>query len=150
MSDKLVWLEEARELGDLKDYDRNPRKMTKPAFQKLCDSIKQDGYHARIMVDTNGVIIGGHQRKRALLASGYKKKDIVSVITPSRPLTQEEFDRLNIRDNLPYGEFDFDMLANNFDSEKLIEWGMPEDWLDLGEKNFKEGAEDDHFFKMVS
>lgn len=143
MQDKLFWVEESRELGELKDYDRNPRKMTKPAFQKLCESIKQDGYHARIMVDTNGVIIGGHQRKRALLASGYKKKDIVSVITPSRPLTQEEFDRLNIRDNLPYGEFDFDMLANNFDADKLIDWGMPEDWLGLGKEVIEATDEDD-------
>lgn len=137
MSDRLFWLEESREIGELKDYDRNPRKMTKEAFKKLCESIKQDGYHARIMVDHNNVIIGGHQRKQALLASGYKKDKIISVITPSRPLTQEEFDRLNVRDNLPYGDFDYDMLANHFDAEKLIEWGMPADWLQIYEPKEK-------------
>lgn len=138
----LYWKEELRELGDLKDYEHNPRRMPKKAFQKLCDSIKQDGYHARIMIDTNDVIIGGHQRKKAMLASGYKKTDVVSVITPSRPLTPEEFDRLNIRDNLPFGEFDFDILGNRFDMTTLVEWGMPEEWLDLDASFVPSEAED--------
>ena len=139
----LVWTEKLMPLGDLQDYEHNPRRMTKEAFQKLCESIKSDGYHQRIMIDTNNVIIGGHQRKKAMLASGYKKKDIVSVITPSRPLTQEEFDRLNVRDNLPFGDFNFDILANRFDPETLIGWGMPEDWLSLGEPSVEEMSAED-------
>src|SRR5512143_1244105 len=132
MSD-ITWIEESRKLGELQDYEHNPRSISKDAFKKLCNSIKSDGYHQRIMIDTNGVIIGGHQRKKAMLASGYKKSDVVSVITPSRPLTPEEFDRLNVRDNLPFGDFNFDILANRFDPETLIDWGMPESWLSLGE-----------------
>jgi len=129
----LFWVQESRELGELKDYSVNPRSISKKAFESLCDSIKQDGYHARILVDSNNTIIGGHSRKKAMLKCGYKKTDIISVLTPSRPLSEEEFNRLNIRDNLPYGDFDFDMLANHFDAEKLIEWGMPEDWLQIYE-----------------
>lgn len=143
MDCNLTWSEETRKLGDLKDYDRNPRRMSKDAFSKLCESLKQDGYHGRILVDTDGVIIGGHSRKKALLASGFKKGDSVTVLVPNRKLSQEEFDRLNIRDNLPYGEFDFDMLANHFDAEKLIEWGMPEDWLSFEKEVIEATDEDD-------
>jgi 16S rRNA G966 N2-methylase RsmD len=125
----IVWSESKRKLKDIKDYEKNPRKMGNDAFGKLVESVKQDGYHSRIMINEDGTIIGGHQRKRALLKSGMKQSDEVEVLVPDRQLTEEEFNRLNIRDNLPYGEFDFDILADNFDIEQLVEWGMPEAWL---------------------
>ena len=43
--------------------------------------------------------------------------------------TQEEFDRINIQDNLLFGQFDFDILGNKFDMEQLTDWGMPETWM---------------------
>lgn len=128
---QLEWLEEDRPLGELRNYDNNPRTITKEAFKKLCDSIREDGYHGRILIDRNNKIIGGHQRKEAMLKVGYKKSDLVKVLVPCRDLTDDEFDRLNIRDNLPFGDFDFDILGNRFDAQKLIDWGMPEDWLNL-------------------
>lgn len=128
-----TWITEKRKLKDLKDYDKNPRTISKDAFNNLVESIQQDGYHGRIMVDTNNVIIGGHQRKKAMLKAGFKSSDEIEVLVPAKALTQEEFDRLNIRDNLPYGDFDFDVLANNFEAGQLIEWGMPEEWLPKAE-----------------
>lgn len=125
---KIEWKEEKRKIKDLKDYDKNPRRISKEVFEKLVESIKQDGYHGRIMV-YGDTILGGHQRKKALLKAGYKNTDEIAVLVPNRELTEDEFNRLNIRDNLPYGEFDFDILANEFDMDKLIEWGMPEEWL---------------------
>jgi DNA modification methylase len=125
---RIEWREEKRKIKDLKDYDKNPRRISKDVFEKLVDSIKQDGYHGRIMV-YGDIILGGHQRKKALLKAGYKNSDEIAVIVPNRELSDDEFNRLNIRDNLPYGEFDFDILANDFDADKLIEWGMPEEWL---------------------
>lgn len=139
MSKNIEWRTERRNLKDLKDSDKNPRRITKEAFKKLVDSLEQDGYHGRVMVDTNNVIIGGHQRKRALLKAGIKE---IEVLVPSRDLTSEEFDRLNIRDNLPYGDFDFDLLANFFDIDLLVEWGMPEGWLKFEDED--DGDDEDN------
>lgn len=125
----IVWLSKKIKLSKLKDFHKNPRQISKSDFERLVRDIKQDGYHSRVKVDTNDVIIGGHQRKKALLQAGYKENDEIEVLYPNRPLTEEEFERLNIRDNLSFGEFDFDILANEFDQEQLIEWGMPEEWF---------------------
>ena len=68
-------------------------------------------------------------RKKALLEAGLKESDIVEVLIPDRKLTQQELDRINIRDNLSFGEYDFDILGNRFDIDTLIDIGMPEDML---------------------
>jgi len=123
------WKSELWKLKDLRDYDKNPRKMDKKRFHKLVDSLKTDGYHQRLLINKDGTIIGGHARKKALLKAGYKDTSEIEVLVPDRLLEGDDLDRINIRDNLPYGEFDFDILANNFEPDKLIGWGMPEDWL---------------------
>ncbi len=122
------WKSELWKLKDLRDYDKNPRKMDKKRFHKLVDSLKTDGYHQRLLINKDGTIIGGHARKKALLKAGYKDTSEIEVLVPDRLLEGDDLDRINIRDNLPYGEFDFDILANNFEPDKLIGWGMPEDW----------------------
>ncbi len=121
---KLEWNEADILLSNINDYEHNPRSITKKAFERLVESIKQDGYHGRILVDTHGIIIGGHSRKKALLAAGYKSSDWVKVLTPSRELTAEEFKRINIRDNLEFGDFDMDILSSHFDVGFLKDIGM--------------------------
>ena len=91
--------------------------------------MKEDGYHQRIIVNHDLTIIGGHQRKKALLKAGFAKDGELEVLAPDRELTPQELDRINIRDNLAYGEYDFDILANRFDVQTLLDFGMPEDWL---------------------
>jgi hypothetical protein len=142
----IEWTIEHVKIKDLKEYPHNPRKMTKKEFDKLVRSLKEDGYHQRIVVDTENVIIGGHQRKKALLQAGFKPSDVIEVLMPNRPLLPEEFDRINIRDNLPFGMFDFDILSTRFDLEKLAEFGMDEDMIigfDGGEKDERESSSKD-------
>lgn len=124
-TEKITWIEKTVKIGDLKDYPKNPRKFSKDDFNRLVRDIKQDGYHKRILVDIDLTIIGGHKRKEALLKAGFSLKDDIKVLMPSRKLTQDEFDRLNVKDNLYFGEFDFDMLADFFDADQLADWGMP-------------------------
>lgn len=120
----IEWHSEVVRVADLKDFEANPRRITKTEFEKLVKSIKQDGYHQRIVANQDNKIIGGHQRKKALLAAGYMPHDKIEILKPSRDLTDDEFRRINIRDNLFNGEFDFDILANEFEIEKLVDWGM--------------------------
>ncbi len=139
MSD-LFWLHKAIKLKDLRDYEHNPRPISKKDFERLVESLEQDGYHTRIIVDTynNNTIIGGHSRKKALLKAGYSPEDAVDILYPSRPLTPTEFKRLNIRDNLVFGAFDFDVLANHFNPVELIDWGLEPSSMNLGDVTFKE------------
>ena len=51
----------------LKDYEQNPRRISKKDFEKLVESIKQDGYHQPMLIDFDNVIISGDKRKKALL-----------------------------------------------------------------------------------
>lgn len=141
----IEWTTEYVKIKDLKEYPNNPRKITKKEYDKLVRSIKEDGYHQRIIVDTNNVIIGGHSRKKALLSAGFKETDTIEVLMPNRALMPEELDRVNIRDNLPYGMFDFDILSSRFDLETLSEFGMDENMIigfDGGEDEGKPSSED--------
>jgi hypothetical protein len=126
---KANWAEVEIKINDLKEYGRNPRRMSKDQYNNLVKSLKEDGYHNRMRVDLDGTIIGGHQRKKALLSAGFKKDDKIPVLMPLEKLSPEEFKRMNVQDNLSYGEYDFDMLATDFDVAELIEWGMPDGWL---------------------
>lgn len=121
----IKWKSGFCKVRDLKDYSNNPRKMGKDEFNNLVRSLVEDGYHQRLLVNTDGTIIGGHSRKKALLKAGYTLDSEIEVLFPTVQLSGEAFDRVNIRDNLGYGAWDFDMLGNNFEPQQLIDWGMP-------------------------
>lgn len=131
----LIWLNEKIQIKDLKEFSDNPRKISKKDFDRLVNDIKQDGYHRRIMLSHDNHIIGGHSRKKALLKAGYKLSDEIEVIKPSRELTETEFKRLNVRDNLYFGEFDMDILANKFDPFELSDWGLTIPEVEIGDLN---------------
>lgn len=128
--DEIIWSHERRKLSSLKPHPNNPRRIPKDKFQKLVENIEKNGYTNRIIINHDNVVLGGNQRLRALKQLGFAEID---VLVPDRELTQEEQDRINITDNLAAGEWDFDALGNSWDTEKLIEWGMPVEWL-LGDK----------------
>ena len=138
----FTWTETKMLLSDLRPYNKNPRRITKEQFEKLKRSIQEDGFHQRLLVTEDGRVIGGHQRIKALKELGYKE---VECLVPSRELTDEEYERLNIRDNLQAGEWDFEALANFFDADKLLDWGFPEGLLPKqeGVVNEPEGDEDE-------
>lgn len=139
----LNWTSKTIQISELKEYEHNPRRIGKKEFEKLVNSIQQDGYHQRIIVNHDNIIIGGHQRKKALLEAGLNESDTVEVLIPDRKLTQEELDRINIRDNLSFGEYDFEILANRFDTETLVDFGMSGDLLiGFGDDELLAAAED--------
>lgn len=128
---KIEWVTTNIKISDLIDYPHNPRSISKKDYERLVNDIKQDGYHRRLLVNYDNVIVGGHSRKKALLDAGYSQNQEIEVLKSGRLLSTLELQRLNIRDNLPFGDFDFDILGNHFDAEALIEFGMPPEWLDL-------------------
>lgn len=122
----IQWTEQVVPVAKLKPYERNPRRISEKAFEKLKASLAESGYHQRITVNADLGVVGGHMRIRALKELGIRE---VPVLVPDRNLTEAEFRRILIQDNLPFGEFDFDELANGFDIDELVEWGFNEDQL---------------------
>jgi hypothetical protein len=86
-----------------------------------------------MVIDNNNVVLGGNMRLTALKDLGYKEIPDNWVKRASE-LTDEEKQRFVIADNVGFGDWDWDILANTFDSELLLDWG-----LDLPiEKDYKE------------
>lgn len=120
MSD-IIWNIERRNLSDLKDYNKNPKECTQKTYEFLKDCIDKFGFIDKPFINTDNMIIGGHLRKRVLFELGY---DEIDVYVPSRTLTEKEVEELCIRHNLHQGDWDFDMLANQFDASSLLKWGF--------------------------
>lgn len=117
----------------------NPRIIKDDKFKKLVESIKNFPSMLElrpIVVDKAMVILGGNMRYRALQELKYT--DIPdNWIKIADKLTDEEKRRFIIEDNMPFGEWDYDVLANNFDVDELLEWGFSEDDLKI-EKEIEE------------
>lgn len=118
---KLEWHIESRSLSELRGYDKNPRKLTKGQLDQLQKSIERFGLIDKPFINTDNVIIGGHQRVALLKRLGHETAE---VYVPNRALTSKEVEELNIRHNQNSGSWDYDILANQFDTMELIQWGF--------------------------
>ena len=117
----MQWTLETRKIKDLKDYEKNPRRLTKDQEVHLKKSIDRFGLIDKPIITRDGTLIGGHQRKNILKKLGLKE---VECWVPDKDLDEKEIQELNIRLNKNSGEFNFDVLANEFDVPDLLEWGF--------------------------
>jgi len=117
---------EYRKVKELKKLEGNPRVIKDEQFKTLCKSIEAnpDYFEARpcILSDRTGelVIIAGNQRYEA--AKFLKLKQIPTFLIPN--LTEEREKEIIIRDNVSNGDFDWDLLANEWDEQELKDWGL--------------------------
>jgi DNA modification methylase len=129
-------------LKDIHVNPDNPRIIKDERFKKLCKSIEEFPKMMTlrpIIIDNEGMILGGNMRFKALLELGYKEVPD-EWVRRADELTDDEKRRFIIEDNLPFGEWDWDTLANDCDEHELIDWGM--DIPDFAFK--KEAVEDDY------
>lgn len=119
--DELKWSLVSAKLRELKELDSNPRKMTQAQEEQLLESLKKFGVSEKPIINLDGTLIGGHQRKRLLMKLGYKE---IECWSPNRLLTKQEVKELNVRLNKNTAKFDYDILANEYEIEDLIEWGF--------------------------
>jgi ParB-like chromosome segregation protein Spo0J len=128
------------EINKLKPATYNPRQISKKQYNDLKDSIVKFGLVDPIILNKDFTVIGGHQRLQVCKELKYKDIDCVVL-----DLTKEDERELNIRLNKSGGEFDMDILANEFDIEELTDWGFKEIELGLNIDKIIEGnTEDDH------
>lgn len=110
-------------LADLIPTENNPRQIKKDDFERLKKSVQSFPQMLdirEIVVDEDNRILGGHQRVKALLANGEKEVNVKVV----EGLSEEEKREFVIRDNIQNGEWDFDVLANEWDDLPLDDWGI--------------------------
>jgi len=115
-------------VGKIKPNPQNPRVIKDEAFKRLCASIREDRdyFEARpILVNKDMVIFAGNQRYRAAVEIGMKEVPVIVMDTP-----ELEAKRM-LRDNISAGDWDMDILANDFDADFLRKVGFSDD--ELGE-----------------
>lgn len=125
---KIKWKLEKRKLCDLIPYFKNPRQLSKDQEANLRASLDQFGVVEPPCINLDNTIIGGHQRISIL-----KREEIdeIEVMVPSRMLTEKEVEKLNLRLNKNMGEWDWDILANEFEIEDLLDCGFTEKELEF-------------------
>jgi hypothetical protein len=120
---QIIWKIEIRKISQLKDYYKNPRILTAKQELNLKRSLEKFGLIDKPILNLDNTIIGGHQRKRTLKKLGHKE---IECWIPNRQLEKKEVEELNISLNQS-GEFDFDILANQYDLVNLVEYGFYSD-----------------------
>tara|TARA_R110000751_G_scaffold50096_2_gene110987 strand:- start:2463 stop:3056 length:594 start_codon:yes stop_codon:yes gene_type:complete len=101
----------------------NPRLIREGKFKKLVQSIKEfpEMLQLRpIVVNEEMGILGGNMRYKACQQLGHKEVYIIK----AENLTESQMESFVIKDNVGFGEWDWDLLANQWDSVKLEEWGL--------------------------
>ena len=123
----------------VKSNPNNPRIIKDDKFAKLVASIKEFPKMLEIrpiVVNDDMIVLGGNMRLKACIHAGLKEVPIIKVTD----LTEQEQKQFIIKDNVSGGEWDWNMLANEWDAEELDAWGL--DVPDFGKEL---DAEEDDF-----
>lgn len=123
-------------INKVKSNPSNPRIIRDDKFKKLVQSIidfPQMLEIRPIVVDADMIVLGGNMRLKAAQEAGLKKIPIII----ADELTEEQKKEFIIKDNVGFGEWDWELLANEWDNELLVDWGL-DVWIDTDEKTLDE------------
>ena len=110
-------------ITDIKPNPNNPRIIKDDKFKKLVKSIQDFPQMLElrpIVIDENNVVLGGNMRLKACIEAGLTDVPVKQ----AADLTEEQKKEFIVKDNVGYGEWDWDDLANNWNTNDLIEWGL--------------------------
>ena len=110
-------------IKDIKTNPNNPRYIKDEKFNKLVQSIKELPEMLKlrpIVVNDDMVVLGGNMRLKACQKAGLKEVHIIK----ASELTKEQQQEFIIKDTVGFGEWDWDMIANEWDTEKIEDWGL--------------------------
>lgn len=114
---------ESVRIQEVKTNPNNPRIIKDDKFKKLVRSIKEFPEMLKlrpIVVDENNIVLGGNMRLRACKEAGLKEVHIIK----ADQLTEKQQREFIIKDNVGFGEWDWDDLANEWDVDELENWGL--------------------------
>ena len=110
-------------INEIKPNPNNPRIIKDDKFKKLVKSIQDFPQMLElrpIVIDENNIVLGGNMRLKACIEAGLKDVPVKQ----AKELTEEQKKEFIVKDNVGYGEWDWDDLANNWDAQELTEWGL--------------------------
>jgi 16S rRNA G966 N2-methylase RsmD len=110
-------------INEIKPNPNNPRIIKDDKFKKLVKSIQDFPQMLElrpIVIDENNIVLGGNMRLKACIEAGLKDVPVKQ----AKELTEEQKKEFIVKDNVGYGEWDWDDLANNWNVEDLTEWGL--------------------------
>lgn len=113
-------------LSKIQPNPNNPRFIRDASFEKLVKSLKDFPEMLALrplVIDSDGVVLGGNMRYRALVELGYDEIPDAWVIRAG-DLTDAQRVEFVVKDNASYGEWDWEALANEWDDLPLTEWGV--------------------------
>ncbi len=116
-------------ISKVKPNENNPRFIKDYKFKKLVNSIKEFPEMLKlrpIVVNTDMVVLGGNMRLRACKDAGLKEVWILK----ADELTEAQQREFIVKDNVGFGEWDWDLLANEWNSVQLEDWGM-DNWQNI-------------------
>lgn len=132
------------EISKLILLERNPRKITKDQFSKLCKSLESDPeffYNRPALVHKEGeklTVYAGNQRIKACKKLKWKKVPCFI----EEGLSEEMIKRRIVHDNTHYGEWDWDILSSDFEIEDLLDAGFTPEMLHLDIEDLESEEED--------
>lgn len=124
----ITWKLENWKIKDLKPHPKNPRKLSKHDAAHLKRSLDKFGLIDKPIITKDGLIIGGHQRVSILKKMKFKE---VECYVPDIEMTEKDIKNLMVSLNRVHGDFDYDILANNFEIEELIDYGFTPEELHI-------------------
>jgi hypothetical protein len=110
-------------LSEVKSNPNNPRIIKDDKFTKLVKSIKEFPKMLEIrpiVVNADMIVLGGNMRLKACKEAGLKEVPVIF----AHDLTEEEQKQFIIKDNVGFGDWDWDMIANEWDAAEIQEWGF--------------------------
>ena len=129
-------------IAELNPAEYNPRRMTSKQYEDLKNSLEKFGSVDPIIINSDNTVVGGHQRLRIIRELGAEFVPVVRV-----NLSKEDEKELNIRLNKNTGEFDLDVLANNFEVDELKDWGFKDVELGFNIDKIVEGNTEDDIYQ---
>lgn len=128
------------DIRQIRPNPENPRVIKDNKFQKLVKSITELPQMLElrpIVVNKDMIVLGGNMRLKACEAAGLTEVPVIF----AENLTPEQEREFIIKDNSSFGEWDWDLLANEWDVDQLQEWGMDIGGFDLSPDEFDESFE---------
>ena len=128
-------------ISKIKRNPNNPRLIKDDKFNKLVKSIKEFPQMLDIrpiVVNKDMIVLGGNMRLKACQEAGLEEVPVIQADT----LTAEQQREFIVKDNVGFGEWDWDMIANEWDAEQLGDWGLD---LPVDFNVVEEEAEEDDY-----
>ena len=123
-------------ISDVKSNPNNPRLIKDDKFTKLVQSLKDFPEMANvrpIVVNQDFVVLGGNMRLKAMKEAGWKEVPVQVV-----DWSEEQQKEFIVKDNVGFGEWDWDMLANEWNAEDLEKWGLEVPGFDVNSDDLGE------------